>query len=108
MQLRNDSGNYVLITDILVDGYPVEFAVAETKTMYDSDVSRSPQITALVGTGDLAVAGADQPNTLVGSTKVNEISFANGVVMTVFGDTIVFENEGNTKSNTIVLQPGGY
>ena len=108
MQLYNNSGTFILITDILVDGYPPEFAPGETKTMYDADVSKSQQITAAVNSSALQVVGTTQPNDLIGSTTVNEIVFTNGVTMQVFGDTIVFENAANTKSATITLSPGGY
>jgi len=108
MQLQNVGTSELLISDILVGGYPVEFNPGEIVTLYDEDIARSAQITALVQADILVIVGKAEPNTLIGTTLVNQLAFPNGVTIAVYGDTIVFRNSDNTKSLAAVLTPGGY
>lgn len=62
MKLYNAGTTKLMVTDILVDGYPLEWEPGETLILYDEDVERSAQIKALVTAATLTVTGEEEPN----------------------------------------------
>jgi hypothetical protein len=62
MKLYNAGTTTLVVSDITVDGYPLEWLPAQTLTLYDEDVERSARIKALVTAGTLTVTGEAEPN----------------------------------------------